>query len=48
VVNYHIGLAYAKNNEPAKAKDYLQKALELDPSFKGAEEARGILKQLQG
>jgi tetratricopeptide (TPR) repeat protein len=47
VVNYHMGLAYAKNNEPAKAKDYLQKALELDPNFKGAEEARKTLKQLQ-
>jgi Tfp pilus assembly protein PilF len=43
-----MGLAHAKNNEPAKAKEYLQKALEIDPNFKGAEEARRILKQLQG
>jgi len=48
VVNYHMGLAYAKNNEPAKARDYLQKALEIEPNFKGADEARKILKHIQG
>lgn len=48
VVNYHMGLAYSKSNEPAKAKEYLRKALEIHPNFKGAEEARKILKQLQG
>jgi Tfp pilus assembly protein PilF len=48
VFNYHMGLVYRKNNEPAKAKEYLQKALDLDANFKGAEEARKTLKQLQG
>jgi tetratricopeptide (TPR) repeat protein len=47
VVNYHMGLALHKSNEPAKAKDYIRKALEIDPNFKGAEEAQKILKQLQ-
>ena len=47
VVNYHMGLAYYKSNEPAKAKDYIQKALDIDPNFKGAEEARKILNQLR-
>jgi tetratricopeptide (TPR) repeat protein len=48
VINYHMALACYRNNEPAKAKDYFHKALELDPNFKGSEEARKILKQLQG
>jgi Tfp pilus assembly protein PilF len=42
-----MGLALHKSNEPAKAKDYIRKALEIDPNFKGAEEAQKILKQLQ-
>jgi Tfp pilus assembly protein PilF len=48
VINYHLGLAYHKNKEQAKAKEYFQKALELDPNFKGAEDARKILEELQG
>ena len=48
LVHYHMGLAYNKSNELAKAKSHLQKALEVDPNFKGAEEARKILKQLEG
>jgi tetratricopeptide (TPR) repeat protein len=48
VVNYHLGLAYHKNKEQAKAQEYFQKALELNPNFKGAEDARKILKELQG
>jgi Tfp pilus assembly protein PilF len=48
VINYHLGLAYHKNQEQAKAKEYFQKALELDPNFKGAGDARRILNELQG
>jgi tetratricopeptide (TPR) repeat protein len=43
VINYHLGLAYHKNNQQDEAGTFLKKALELAPDFKGAEEARSIL-----
>lgn len=46
VIHYHMGLAQYKNNDRTKAKDHLEKALELDPNFKGAEEARKLLKEI--
>ncbi|NLA75353.1 MAG: tetratricopeptide repeat protein, partial [Deltaproteobacteria bacterium] len=45
VVNYHLGMALLKNNKPAEAEEYLKNALELDPGFKGAEEAKNALKE---
>jgi tetratricopeptide (TPR) repeat protein len=48
VITYHMGLAQYKNNDKAKAKDYLEKALQLDPNFKGADEARRLLKEMAG
>jgi Tfp pilus assembly protein PilF len=43
VINYHLGLAYYKNNQPDAAKEFLEKALKIDPNFKGADDARRIL-----
>jgi len=43
-VRYHLGMAYEKNGDKESAKRELGKALELDPSFKGADEARQALK----
>jgi len=48
VINYHLGLAYHKNKQPDEAKEFLEKALEINPNFKGAEEARNILKEIKG
>ncbi len=48
VTNHHMGLAQYKNNDKAKAKDYFEKALQLDPNFKGADDARRILKEISG
>ena len=48
VINHHMGLAQYKNNDKAKAKDYFEKALELDPNFKGGDEARRLLKEISG
>jgi tetratricopeptide (TPR) repeat protein len=48
VINYHMGLAQFKNNDKGKAKDYLEKALQLDPKFKEADEARKLLKEISG
>jgi tetratricopeptide (TPR) repeat protein len=46
VIHYHLGLAYYKNNEPEKAKEVLEKALELDNDFAGAPEAQTLLKEI--
>jgi Tfp pilus assembly protein PilF len=40
-------MAYYKNNKEDGAKEFLEKALELDPNFKDAEEARKILNELK-
>jgi len=48
VINHHMGLAQYKNNDKAKAKDYFEKALQLDPNFKGADDARRLLKEISG
>ena len=45
VINFRMGLAQYKNNDKAKAKDYFEKALELDPNFKEADEARRLLEE---
>ena len=45
---YHLGLAYMKQNDRARAKEHLQKALQLNPKFPDAEDARKSLEQLRG
>ena len=47
VINYHAGLAYYKNKQPDKAREFLEKALKIDQNFKGAEQARSILKNIE-
>jgi uncharacterized protein HemY len=47
VINYHMGMAQFKNNDKIKAKEFLQKALEIDPDFKGASEARKVLDEIK-
>lgn len=45
IFQYHLGMAYAKAGDKAKAKDALTKALELG-DFAGADEARQVLDTL--
>lgn len=47
VINYHLGMALLKNNKPVEAEGYLKKALELDPAFKGAQEAKKVLQDIE-
>jgi Flp pilus assembly protein TadD len=47
VIKYHLGMAYYKNGEKDLAKNELKKALELDPKFPGAEEAKNTLTQIK-
>jgi tetratricopeptide (TPR) repeat protein len=46
VMQYHMGLAQYGSGDKQKARQYLEKALELDPDFDGAEEAKRVLEKL--
>ncbi len=46
LVRYHLGMAYHKNGQMTLAKRELKKALELNPNFDGAEEARKELEKM--
>ena len=46
-VLYHLGLAYQKNGDPAKAREALTKALAVSQSFPDAQDARKALQALQ-
>jgi putative PEP-CTERM system TPR-repeat lipoprotein len=43
IYQYHLGLAYSKAGEKVKARQALERALALNASFPGAEEARKAL-----
>jgi tetratricopeptide (TPR) repeat protein len=45
---YHLGLAYQGNKDAGRAKEHLQKALQLDPKFAEADNARKALGQPKG
>ena len=45
---FHLGIAYQKQNQPAMARQHLQRALQLDPKFADAEAARKLLAELKG
>ena len=47
IYHYHLGLAYAKAGDQAKARRALDEALRLNPSFAGAEDARRLLSTLR-
>ena len=47
IVRYHLGMAYYKDGKKEEAKQELKKALELDPKFPGAEEAKATLKEMK-
>ena len=44
--HYHLGMAYLKNHDPAKAKQHLSRSLELKPPTEKIEEIRETLKGL--
>ena len=43
---YHLGMAYFKNGDNAKAKASLNEALRLKPSFPGSDEAKQAISKL--
>jgi tetratricopeptide (TPR) repeat protein len=44
--HYHLGLAYQKVDEKAKAKDQLERTLQLSPTFEHAADVRSALANL--
>jgi tetratricopeptide (TPR) repeat protein len=46
IFHFHLGLAYHKNNQLDEARESLESALKITPDFKGAEDARKILKEI--
>jgi tetratricopeptide (TPR) repeat protein len=46
VVQYHLAMAYYKNNQAKEARDFLNKALKIDKDFEGSDEAKRILETL--
>ena len=44
---YHLGLAYHKNGDTAKARTELERALKLKPDFDGAADAKKILESIK-
>jgi len=47
IPRYHLGIAYYKNGDKELAKKELKKALELDPKFSKAQEAKEALEKLK-
>ncbi len=45
---YHLGLAYAQNGNRTQARETLEKALQIQPDFAGADDARRVLQTLRG
>jgi len=44
---YHLGMAYSKTENKGMAKKELAKALQLDPKFPRAEEAKATMQTLK-
>ena len=46
IYNYHLGMAYYKNNDKSSARTYLSKAVKSESDFTGRNEAEELLKSL--
>jgi Flp pilus assembly protein TadD len=45
--HYHLGLAYARTERPALARQHLEHVLKIDPKYSGADDVRKQLAQLK-
>jgi len=45
--HYHLGLAYAKSEQPVLAKQHLERVLKIDPKYPDAEDVKKQLAQLR-
>ena len=46
-VHYHLGLAYQKTNQPALARQHLEKVLRINPNYSDAAEVKKQLALLR-
>ncbi len=47
VYHYHLGMAYAKSEQPALARQHLERVLKIDPKYSDADDVRKQLAQLR-
>jgi tetratricopeptide (TPR) repeat protein len=47
-IHYHLGLAYQKANQPALARQQLERVLKINPNYADAAEVRKALSELRG
>jgi cellulose synthase operon protein C len=47
-IHYHLGLAYQKANQPALARQQLERVLKISPNYANAAEVRKALSELRG
>jgi tetratricopeptide (TPR) repeat protein len=47
-IHYHLGLAYQKANQPALARQQLERVLKISPNYADAAEVRKALSELRG
>ena len=45
--NYHLGLAYARTEKPALARQHLERVLKIDPKYSAADDVKKELAQLK-
>ena len=46
-IHYHLGLAYQKTEQPALARQHLERALQIDPNYSAAAEIKKQLGSLK-
>ena len=46
--HYHLGLAYQKTNDRARAREHLERTLKIDPNYSRAAEIKKALAELSG
>jgi len=46
-VHYHLGLAYEKTEQPALARQHLERVLKINPNYSSAADVKKILSQLR-
>ena len=46
--NYHLGLAYAKNGQPALARQQLERVVKIKPNFPDVDELRRAVAEAKG
>src|SRR6266567_3160950 len=47
VYHYHLGMAYAKSEQPALARQHLERVLKIDPKYSDAEDVKKQLSELK-